>query len=171
MDVKHPETFDENGLLNVVVETPKGSRNKLAWDEKYEMYKMKGVLPAGMAFPFDFGFLPGTKGQDGDPVDILVLMDEPTYPGTLVTARLIGAIEAEQKEEGRTERNDRLVAVADVSRNHKGIDHIDQLSPNLLHEIEHFFTSYNVAKGKEFRILGRVGPEGARKLIDEAIES
>jgi inorganic pyrophosphatase len=171
MDVKHPETFDEKGLLNVVVETPKGSRNKLGWDEKYEMYTMKGVLPAGMAFPFDFGFLPGTKGQDGDPLDILVLMDAPTYPGTLVPARLIGAIEAEQKEEGKTERNDRLVAVADVSRNHKGIDQIDQLSPNLLHEIEHFFTSYNVAKGKEFRILGRVGPERARKLIDEALGS
>jgi inorganic pyrophosphatase len=171
MDVKHPETFDEKGLLNVVVETPKGSRNKLVWDEKYEMYTMKGVLPAGMAFPFDFGFLPGTKGQDGDPLDILVLMDAPTYPGTLVPARLIGAIEAEQKEEGKTERNDRLVAVADVSRNHKGIDQIDQLSPNLLHEIEHFFTSYNVAKGKEFRILGRVGPERARKLIDEALGS
>jgi inorganic pyrophosphatase len=170
MDVKQPETFDKGGLLNVVVETPKGSRNKLDWDEEHEMYKLKGVLPAGMAFPFDFGFLPGTKGEDGDPVDILVLMDEPTYPGTLVTARLLGAIEAEQKEEGKTERNDRLIAVADVSRNHKGIDHIDQLSPNLLHEIEHFFTSYNVAKGKEFRVLGRVGPERARELIHNAMK-
>jgi inorganic pyrophosphatase len=96
-------------------------------------------------------------------------MDEATYPGTLLTARLIGAIEAEQEEEGRTERNDRLIAVAEVSRNHKGIDNIDQLSPNLLHEIEHFFTSYNVAKGKEFRVLGRVGPDRARTLVKEAM--
>ena len=169
--MKHLETFGERGLLNVIVETPKGSRNKLAWDENYEMYKMKGVLPAGMAFPFDFGFIPGTKGEDGDPVDILVLMDEPTYPGTLVDARLIGAIEAEQKEADKTERNDRLIAIADVSRNHKGIDHIDQLSPNLIHEIEHFFTSYNVAKGKEFKVLGRVGPEQARSLIEEAMRA
>ena len=165
MDVKHLETFDGNGRANVVVETPKGSRNKLAWNEKHELYEMKGVLPAGMAFPFDFGFLPGTKGEDGDPLDILLLMDEPTYPGTLVSARLIGAFEAEQTEDGKTERNDRLVAVAEVSRNHKGIDNIDQLSPNLLHEIEHFFTSYNLAKGKQFRVLGRVGPEEARQLI------
>jgi inorganic pyrophosphatase len=168
MDVKHLETFGEQGLLNVVVETPKASRNKLSWDETHELYKVAGVLPAGMAFPFDFGFLPRTKAEDGDPVDILLLMDEPTYPGTLVSARLIGAIEAEQTEDGKTERNDRLIAVAAVSRNHKGIDDISQLSPNLLHEIEHFFTSYNVAKGKEFRVLGRVGPEQARKLIDEA---
>lgn len=166
--MKLVETFDENGLLNVIVETPKGSRAKLAWDEKYELYKMKGVLPAGMAFPFDFGFLPGTRGEDGDPIDILVLLDEPTYPGTLVSARLLGAIEAEQTEEGRTERNDRLIAVADVSRNHKGIENIDQLSPNLLHEIEHFFTSYNIAKGKEFKVLGRVGPEQARTLVTES---
>jgi inorganic pyrophosphatase len=167
--VKQPETFDEQGLLRVIVETPQGSRNKLAWNEKHEMYELKGVLPAGMAFPFDFGFLPHTKGEDGDPLDILVLMDEATYPGTLLTARLIGAIEAEQEEEGRTERNDRLIAVAEVSRNHKGIDNIDQLSPNLLHEIEHFFTSYNVAKGKAFRVLGRVGPDRARTLVKEAM--
>ena len=166
--MKHLETFDEEGLLNVVVETPKGSRNKLAWDEKCELYKMKRVLPAGMAFPFDFGYLPGTKGEDGDPVDILVLMDEPTYPGTLVSARLIGAIQAEQEEDGRTARNDRLIAVAHVSRNHQGIEHIDALSPNLVHEIEHFFTSYNLAGGKQFRVLGRVGPERARELVVEA---
>ena len=64
--MKHPETFDENGLLNVVVETPKGSRNKLAWDEKYEMYKMKGVLPPAWRFPSISGFA-GTKGQDWRP--------------------------------------------------------------------------------------------------------
>ena len=166
MDVKHPETFDEQGLLNAIVDTPKGSRNKLAWNENYEIYEMRGVLPAGMAFPFDFGFVPGTRGEDGDPLDVLLLMDEPTYPGTLVVARLIGAVKAEQTEEGRTERNDRLIAVANVSRNHKGIDNIEDLSPNLMHEIEHFFTSYNVAKGKEFRVLGRVGPDEARQLVE-----
>ena len=164
--MKHPETFDEQGYLNAIVDTPKGSRNKLAWNEKYGMYEMRGVLPAGMAFPFDFGFVPGTRGEDGDPLDVLLLMDEPTYPGTLVVARLIGGVEAEQTEEGRTERNDRLIAVANVSRSHKGIESIDDLSPNLLHEIEHFFTSYNAAKGTQFRVLGRVGPEEARRLIE-----
>src|SRR5438876_43986 len=104
--------FNGDGELNVVIETPQGSRNKFTFDEELCLFKLGGVLPLGAAFPFDFGFLPDTMGQDGDPLDVLVLMDEPAFPGCLVPARLIGVIEAEQTEKGKTERNDRLIAVA-----------------------------------------------------------
>jgi inorganic pyrophosphatase len=107
----------ENECLMVVIETPKGSPNKLAFEPRYGTFVLKGVLPAGAVFPFDFGFVPSTRGEDGDPLDVLVLMDAPVYPGCIVPSRLIGVIEAEQTENGETERNDRLLAVAANSAN------------------------------------------------------
>ena len=111
-----------SGDLHVIIETPKGSRNKFKYDEAHGLFKLGGVLPAGAVFPFDFGFVPTTLGGDGDPLDVLLLMDEPAFAGCLVAARLIGVIEAAQTEEdGTTERNDRLIAVAAESRNHREV--------------------------------------------------
>jgi inorganic pyrophosphatase len=165
------DAFDaESGDLNVIIETPKGSRNKFKYDETHHLFKLGGVLPAGAVFPFDFGFVPATLGGDGDPLDVLLLMDEPAFAGCLVAARLIGVIEAEQTEEdGQTERNDRLIAVAAQSRNHRDVRALDQLSDNLLDEIEHFFVSYNEIKGKEFKPRGRSGPDRAQALVEEGI--
>ena len=160
--------FDGDGDLNVVIETPQGSRNKFKYDEKLGIFKLSGVLPTGSAFPFDFGFLPNTVGGDGDPLDVLVLMDEPAFPGCLVPARLIGVIQAEQTEDGKTERNDRLIAVAADSRNHRDVRSIHQLSDNLVGEIEHFFVSYNEAKGKEFKPLGWFAAKRAATLVRQA---
>ena len=158
-------TDSEN--CNVISETPKGSRNKFNFDEEHGLFKLGGVLPAGAVFPFDFGFLPSTLGGDGDPLDVLLLMDEPAFPGCLVEARLIGVIEAEQTEEGATERNDRLIAVAAEARSHRNIRELRQLDKNLVDEIEHFFVSYNTIKGKEFKPLGRSGATRARELTEE----
>jgi inorganic pyrophosphatase len=158
--------------LNVIIETPKGSRNKYTYDEKHELFKLGGVLPAGAVFPFDFGFLPNTLGGDGDPLDVLVLMDESAFAGCLVQARLLGVIEAEQTEEdGETTRNDRLIAVAANSRDHRHILSLEDLSENLVDEIEHFFVSYNEIKGKSFHPLGRFGPERAQRLVKTGMQS
>ncbi len=155
--------------VNVIVETPKGSRNKFDYDEEYRLFALGGVLPAGAVFPYDFGFIPSTLGGDGDPLDVLVLMDEPAFTGCLVAARVIGVIEADQTEEdGATTRNDRVIAVATGSRNHRDLRSIDELNANLLHEIEHFFVSYNAAKGKQFSLRGRSGPDRAREVLDDA---
>jgi inorganic pyrophosphatase len=169
-DLERFATFDDEETLNAIIDTPRGSRNKFKYDEQKHLFKLAGVLPAGSSFPYDFGFLPSTKGEDGDPVDVLILMDEPTFTGCLVPARLIGVIEAEQTENGKTERNDRLLAVATDSRNHRDLKKVDDLAPNLRHEIEHFFVSYNSAKGKEFKVLGSHGPERARELVSESME-
>jgi inorganic pyrophosphatase len=171
------EPFDpETHELNVIVETPKGSRNKFEFDDKYGVFKLSGVLPAGANFPFDFGFVPSTQGEDGDPLDVLVLMDEPAFPGCLAPSRLIGVITAEQTErDGEIVRNDRLIAVAADSRTHRGLESIDQLGADrggeiLLSEIEHFFISYNAIKGKQFKPLGRFGPDHAERLIKAGIK-
>lgn len=157
--------FDEkSGDLNVIIETPKGSRNKYAYDEKLGLFVLKGILTIGHSFPYDFGFIPRTKGGDGDPLDVLVLMDESAFAGCLVPSRLIGVIEAEQTEKnGKIERNDRLIAVAANSRIHEDIKSINDLNEKLVDEIEHFFISYNEAKGKKFEPLGRFGAMKAKK--------
>jgi inorganic pyrophosphatase len=165
---KLPPFDRESGDLNVIIDTPKGSRNKFAWDEKRQLFELSGMLPSGAVFPYDFGFIPNTRGGDGDPLDVLVLMDEPAFPGCLVQSRLLGVIEAEQTEKGETDRNDRLIAVASKSRTNSDLKSIKDLNPKLLEEIEHFFISYNEVKGKKFKPLGRFGPERARTLVKKA---
>ena len=159
---------DESGDVNAIIDTPRGSRNKFKYDEKTSMFKLGGALPLGAVFPFDFGYIPSTKADDGDPLDILILMDEPAFVGCLVPAKLIGVIEAEQTEDQTTTRNDRLIAVAAYSRNHSHIRFLGDLNKNLIHEIERFFVSYNETKGKKFEILGRFGPDRAHALIEAA---
>lgn len=149
----------------VVIETPKGSPNKLAFEPRYGTFVLTGVLPAGAVFPFDFGFVPSTRAEDGDPLDVLVLMDAPVYPGCIVPSRLIGVIEAEQTEAGKTERNDRLLAVAVNSAAHRSIRQLNDLSEDLVAQIEHFFVSYNEMKGKRFEVKKRSGSKRARALV------
>ncbi len=162
--------FDkETGAVNAITETPKGSRNKMKYDDKTGLFKLSGVLPEGMSFPYDFGFVPSTQGEDGDPLDILILMDAPVSLGCLVEARLIGVIEAEQTEDGETMRNDRLIAVASKARNHKDLKDLRELNDNLIKEIEEFFVSYNRIRGKEFQPTGRFGPDKAKQLVEEGI--
>ena len=164
--LKRLPPFDaKSGNLNVVIDTPKGCRSKFGFDMKRKAYVLKSVLPHGAVFPFDFGSIPGTVADDGDPVDALVLMDEPAFCGCLIESRLLGVIEAEQSENGKTERNDRLIAVAAKSQTHGGVKSLSDLSPALLKEIEHFFISYNQERGKKFRPLGRYGPKRAQRLV------
>jgi inorganic pyrophosphatase len=164
--------FDKvSGHVNAIIDTPKGSRNKFKYDERIGMFKLGGALPLGAVFPFDFGYIPSTKAGDGDPLDVLVLMDDPAFVGCLVPAKLIGVIEANQTEGQETTRNDRLIAVAAESRNHSHIRFLGDLNNNLVHEIERFFVSYNETKGKKFEILGRFGPDRAVALIESCSRS
>src|SRR5436190_6385257 len=159
----------EDDCLMVVIETPKGSPNKLAFEPRYGTFMLKGVLPAGAVFPFDFGFVPSTRAEDGDPIDVLVLMDAPVFPGCIVPSRLIGVIEAEQTEDGTTIRNDRLLAVAEKSATHRSIQDLRDVSPDLIAQIEYFFTSYNRAKGKRFKVRRHGDKARATALVKAAI--
>lgn len=153
-------------VINVIIETPRGSRHKFDFDPERLLFKLAGTLPAGHTFPFDFGFVPSTVGGDGDPLDVLVVMDEPAFAGCLVEARLIGVIEAEQTEDGETTRNDRLIAVVENSRNHQDVRTLNDLHGNTLDEIEHFFVAYNQGKGKEFKPTGRGDAGRAREIVE-----
>ena len=162
--------YGPDGDLNVVIETPKGSHNKYAYDEEYGTFRFQGVMPEGNLFPHDFGFVPSTLGEDGDPLDVLVLLDVSLPVGCLLSARPLGVIEAEQRErDGKVERNDRLLAVATKARTHAHVHRLEDLRPGLLDEIEAFFGHYNALSGRRFTPLGRGGPERARELVEAGI--
>ena len=125
-------------------------------------------MPEGMMFPYDFGFVPSTKAEDGDPLDVLVLTDEPLFSGCLVERTLIGALKAEQKEEGQKNRNDRLIAVANESLLYSEIKTLKNLNPKVLEQIEAFFVNYQKVRGIEVRILGHAGPKEAQQILSRA---
>lgn len=165
-----PHHLDRAALTcRAIIETPQGSRSKFDYDPESGLFELAGVLPAGMAFPLAFGFVPGTLAGDGDPFDILVLADEVLPPGCLLTARLLGVIEAEQTEtDGRTCRNDRLVAKVAQSHAYADVDSLDRLGGAFVEELKRFFVTYNDLKGKRFEVLGVGGPERACDLVAEA---
>ena len=155
--------------IDIIIETPKGCRNKYAYDEGSGGFRLKKILAAGAVFAFDFGFIPDTKGEDGDPLDVLVIMDEPAYPGCIVESRIIGALKAKQTERNKkTERNDRLIAVSVVSNSYSEVRSLEGINKNILDEIEHFFISYNEQAGKKFEPLGWAEAKEAVRLIKKS---
>src|SRR3981081_2949027 len=126
---KLPAKLDpKKRTCRAIIQTPKCCRNKFDYDPYARLFMLGGLLPEGMMFPFDFGFIPSTLGEDGDPLDILVLLDAPAHVGCLIEVRIIGIIEAEQSEDGKTERNDRLLGVAIHSYDHEGLETINHMS-------------------------------------------
>jgi inorganic pyrophosphatase len=130
-----------------------------------------GLLPEGMMFPFDFGFLPSTLGEDGDPLDIMVLMDAPAHVGCLIEVRIVGIITAEQTEDGKTESNDRLIGAAIHSYDHEDVKSIGHVSKTLLDQVEEFFVSYNKQRGKKFKVTGTGGPKKALRFLKDGIKA
>jgi inorganic pyrophosphatase len=166
-DISRMRPFSpKSEYVNVIIETPKGSRTKFKYDEESGLFMFDKRLPIGQSFPFDFGFLPSTKGGDGDPLDVLVLMEEPTFVGCLVHAKLLGVIEAEQTEKGQTERNDRLIAVPiEATSGKPSAGAPEHLEPGLARNITNFFVAYNKLQGRRFRTLRCAGPVRADALI------
>ena len=165
------KTFNrENDSLQVVIETPKGCRNKYEFDPQLRSFKLSRVLPDGMIFPYDFGFVPSTMAEDGDPLDVLLLMDTPAFPGCVIDSRLIGVIEGEQTEDGEIERNDRLLAVANHSHAHSDLKDISDINPKLLKALGEFFVNYHRQDAIKFKVLGTKGPKDAMRLLDKAVK-
>jgi inorganic pyrophosphatase len=161
LDAIDPKT----GLVNAVIDTPKGSNGKYKHDPESGLFRLSKLLPLGAYFPYNFGFVPHTRGEDGDELDILVIMEEPLHIGAVAPVRVIGVLQAEQTEDGKTFRNDRLLGVLETPHNPPELRHYKELSAQKLAEIEHFFLSYNLMEGREFKNLGRAGPDEAIRTI------
>ena len=160
-----PPFAEQKGALNVIVECPKGDRNKYSYDQQTGFLVLTKVLPTGMVFPFNFGSIPSTLADDGDPLDIVLLLEEPVCPLCLVRTRLLGVIKAEQGEKGKRERNDRFVGTAIYKDKAAEVGLIKKLDPQMLQQIERFFVSYNELLGKEFNVLSYEGPKTAWELV------
>ncbi len=158
------------GHINVVVETPKGSLYKYKYDPRHGAFRLLNALPEGLSFPFDFGFIPSTDGDNGDPLDVLLLLDHPVATGCVAAARLAGVFEVRQRWRGKGEkkwlRNDRFIAVASLGHAYQHVNSLDNLSPEMLDEIEAFFVLHARSTGKELEVLARSGPRRAEKLLD-----
>ncbi len=161
-----PHALDARAhTCRTIIECSRGARGKYAYDPQFEAFTLKRLLPAGMSFPLDFGFVPATKAEDGDHLDIMVLHDEPLAMGAVVEVRLIGVIEAEQTEEGETKRNDRLLAVAQESLSYAATKVVGDLAPGFLDSITTFWTQYEALRGVGFKILGVKGAAEALRRI------
>jgi len=157
---------------HAVVETPKGSHNKYDYEPELGCFRMSKSLPEGMTFPFDFGFIPSTLGEDGDPLDVLILMDFGALPGALVEIRLVGGIKAEQKDKGEDwVRNDRLIAVFRRARNFEKIGSMSDLRADFLDEVAQFFEQYNKLDHKQFRALGEYSAKEAAELVEHGMHA
>src|ERR1700744_3635951 len=148
--MKFPKAYTKEGdCVNVIIETPYKSRNKFDYDKETGLFKFSKVIPTGMEFPCEMGFIPHTIGEDGDPLDALILMDELTYPGCLVESRLLGVIKATQKEKGKKEeRNDRFILVPANMKEYDHLQSVSDLNKSKVEAITCFFENYNKAEGK-----------------------
>lgn len=159
--------MEDKKIVEIIIETPKGSRNKYIWNEERKLVKLKKCMPLGFIFPFDFGMIAGTKAEDGDPIDVLLLMEEPVYPGVFLDAKIIGALKANQTKL-KTVRNDRLIAVESTCPVYGHYNSLDDIPHQLKKQIEDFFRSYNGVQGKEFKSLGWANVQEALHLIEQA---
>jgi inorganic pyrophosphatase len=167
-----PHALDPKArTCRAVVECSQGARGKYAYDPQLQAFALKRLLPAGMSFPLDFGFVPATKAEDGDPLDIMVLHDEPLPVGVILEVRLIGVIEAEQTEDGETKRNDRILAVATVSLSYAATKTPKDLAPGFLDTITSFWTQYEAFRGVDFKILGVKGAAEAARRIQQTAQA
>lgn len=171
-NIEHlPHRLDEEKAeCRAIVETPKGHRNKFKYDPETLLFTVSRVLPEGFIFPFDFGFVPSTLGEDGDPLDVLVLMDEPAHVGCLLNVRLVGVIEVEQTENGEQSRNDRLIGVALQSLSYRDVKSVSDMKPSFVEEVTDFLALYNKNSDSEDKVKGVRGPNRALALVKESAE-
>ncbi|WP_316812334.1 inorganic diphosphatase [Pedobacter heparinus] len=155
--------------VTVIVETPKGSGQKYDYDPQTGKMKLKKVMPLGLVFPFDFGFIPGTVGGDSDPLDVLIVSEVSAFSGCVMDCRIIGAFKVVQQEcNGEHMRNDRLIAVPEVSQRYANVTSLRDLSKTIVEQAIAFFTSYNQQAGKKFSVLEKLSAAKAFQLIEKS---
>jgi inorganic pyrophosphatase len=159
-------TWADKQHIYAVVETPRGSTCKLDFDPELRAFTLAKPLMAGLTYPYDWGFIPSTKAEDGDPLDVLVIHDAQTYPGVVLRCRPVGILEVEQKKKGKAkERNDRVFAVPDRSPLETDMEDVRRLPSRARDELEQFFQATNALEEKEIEFLSWRGPAHAIKTI------
>src|SRR6201989_821987 len=164
-------SFTDDGDVYVVVQPPRGSRAKFDYEPELKTFTLSKSLLTGLTYPHDWGFVPSNKADDGDPIDIMVVHDAATFPGIVLTCRVIGILQIEQKTKGKTERNDRLFAVPRDSHSEQALADVSDLSKPIREELEKFFKATDELEDKKLNILGWKGPKAAVQGIKDAAQS
>jgi len=159
----------EGNHVNVIVETPLGSRFKYAYDPSMDIMRMKHQLPKGYFFAFNFGFIPNTQAEDGDPLDVIIYSSEVCVSGALVECRVAGALLANQQENGKTIRNDRIIAVPAGIKTYDSIKNLRDINKRILSQLENFFISYENYRGIPFKTLKWISSAPALATIKNAL--
>jgi inorganic pyrophosphatase len=153
--------------LEVVVEIPRGSRNKYELDEASGDIRLDRVLYSSVHYPTDYGFIPDTRAEDGDHLDVLVIVEEPTFPGCRVSVRVVGCLNM-RDEKGRDHK---IIAVPEADPRFDEVRDLGDLAGHWLREIENFFSTYKTLEAKETEIAGWEGREAALDVIAQAREA
>jgi inorganic pyrophosphatase len=148
-------------LVRAIVEIPKDSANKYEYDGNLGVFRLDRALYSPMHYPGDYGFIPGTLAEDGDPMDVLVLVNRPSFPGCLIEVRPIGVLNMVD----RKERDQKIIAVPNKDPRYTEIHTLDQIFPHTRRELEHFFAIYKELEGRLTETQGWGGPQEARKAI------
>jgi inorganic pyrophosphatase len=165
-------TFSDDGNLRVVVETPRGSQAKLDYDPKLKTFALSKSLLTGLSYPYDWGFIPATRAEDGDPLDVMVIHDAATYPGLVLTCKIIGVLQVEQhRKRKKAKRNDRVFVVPRGSHAEKDLSDVRDLTSAKREELEKFFIATDELEDKQLKILGWKGPKAALKTIKKGADA
>jgi inorganic pyrophosphatase len=167
-DLHKLPVHDKDGNVYVVVETPRGSAAKLEFDPELGVFTLSKSLILGLTYPYDWGFIPSTRGEDGDPLDALILHDVPTAAGLVLKCKIIGVLEVLQMDGKHKLRNDRLIAVPKDSRREQADKDARELPKQVRKEIEKFFVATDELEDKQLKFLGWKGPKTGERLIDHA---
>lgn len=158
------EASPQNPIVDALIEIPMGSQNKYEHDKESGHFRLDRVLYSPVHYPADYGYIPGTLAEDGDPLDILVLITVPTFTGCIVPARIVGAM-AMEDDKGR---DTKMLAVCDVDPRFSHVQSMEQVGQHTLREIEHFFSVYKDLEGKASHTLGWQGLEFAVQELARA---
>jgi len=151
--------------IEIIVETPKGSGFKYKYEPEKKLFRVNKALPVGLVFPYDFGFIPGTKGEDGDPLDVLIFSEFSFSQGSMVECKVIGSMKAEQTEGKEKMRNDRIFVVPDINGLYPVYKSLKDIQKEKLKEIESFFIYYNAMQDKIFKPLGTLNAKQTMSII------
>src|SRR5436853_2083715 len=160
--------IDKDGNVHVVVETPRGARAKLTYDPELRVFTLSKSLMTGLTYPHDWGFIPSTTAEDGDPVDALVIHDAATFPGLVMKCKVIGVLEVLESKKSGKQRNDRIMAVPVNSHSEQGLRDVRQLSKQVRQQLEKFFVGTAELQSKTLKCLGWRGPKRALRLVKKS---
>lgn len=165
MDLSRIPAQPEPGLINVLVEIAGGSKNKYEFDKDLNAFILDRVLFSSVKYPYDYGFVPNTLADDGDPLDGMVLMDEPTFPGCVIAARPIGMLEMIDGGD----RDEKILCVPAEDPRYSHVKSLEDVAPHRLEEIAEFFRSYKNLEKKVTEILGWQNVDKVAALVDQCI--